>query len=227
MNRIIPLLLILIAQFSYGQLVTLSKSERISDGTDKLLYKIDPKMDSAEYIGEVEVDGFSARDTEIFAQVYKKAKTIGANGFSLKEMESIDGTLQSFNPNHYYLNLYEVKEMPKRDNTVYILYSHSKPGKLKINDKQQQIEPRSYLKLTLKPGEVVSIAMGGFLGSKIVLGYKENQPVQYYQLLPAGVRASNHASEGGLNLKSGDIIAVERSYAEFLTTIYSGAEYSN
>jgi hypothetical protein len=43
------------------------------------------------------VNGFSNDDVTVFGEVYKKAKQIGANSFSLKPIENVDGTFKNFN----------------------------------------------------------------------------------------------------------------------------------
>jgi hypothetical protein len=41
------------------------------------------------------VNGFSNDDVTVFGEVYKKAKQIGANSFSLKPIENVDGTFRT------------------------------------------------------------------------------------------------------------------------------------
>ncbi len=199
-----------------AQYITLSKAEKTNDNKDKFLYKINPSNTPAEYLGEIEVQGFSQNDAEVFSQIYKKAKTIGANSFSIKQTENLDG-LYAFNPDHYYINLYYAPVIPKRENTVYILTSSSRPQKIKFNNQTIKLQPRTFLKQQLQ--DKVSISTGKLLGSKIILSPKKNQLEQYFQIIPTGVRA-DHLGQGGLNLKSGDIILLEKSYAQFLTSIY-------
>lgn len=220
MKKLLLLSLFLGAQLGSAQQVTLSKAEKISDRTDKFLYKVDSLEKDKVYLGELEIQEYSLSETDLFNQIYKKAKTIGANAFNLKSLETIDQSPYKLNRAHYYLNLYEVSKMPRRDNKVYIISSSNKPIKIRINSKVVVLEPKSYIESELKPGDMQSISVGRLLGSKINLSYKEGQPVQYFLILPAGVRANHSSSDGGLNFKSGDIINVERSYAEFLTTIY-------
>ena len=209
----------LVATTLSAQYITLSKAVKTSDSKDKFFYKVNPETDNAEYLGEIEVQGFSKDDPEVFSQIYKKAKTIGANAFSLKLAEDLDGNIK-FNPEHYFINLYHTTTLPKEENTVYIISSSNKEQKIKINNKTVKIQPRAFFKLQLQPTEVQSISTGKLLGSKILLSQKQGQPAQYFQILPAGIRA-DHVGMGGLNLKSGDIILLEKSYAQFLTTIYT------
>lgn len=207
-------------QLGFAQQVTLSKAEKISDRTDKFLYKVDSSEKEKVYLGELEIQEYAMSETDLFDKIYKKAKSIGANAFELKSLETIDQSPYKLNRSHYYLNLYEVAKKPVRDNKVYLISSSDKPIKVRINNKVVVLEPKSYIESELVPGDMQSISVGRLLGSKINLSYKEGQPVQYFLILPAGVRANHASSEGGLNFKSGDIVNVERSFAEFLTTIY-------
>lgn len=220
MKKILLLGIFLGTQLGFAQQVTLSKAEKISDRTDKFLYKVDSLERDKVYLGELEIQEYAMNETDLFDKIYKKAKSIGANAFNLKSLETIDQSPYKLNRSHYYLNLYEVAKKPIRDNKVYLISSSNKPIKIKINNKVVVLEPKSYIESELLPGEMQSISVGGLLGSKINLSYKDGQPVQYFLILPAGVRANHASSEGGLNLKSGDIINVERSFAEFLTIIY-------
>lgn len=219
MKKILSATSILLFNLLFSQYVTLSKAVKTSDNKDKFFYLIENESSNAEYLGEVEVQGFSANDPEVFSQIYKKAKSIGANSFSLRKRETIEGTSDSFDPAHYYLNLYYVESFPKEDNVVFVISSADKTVKARINNKIKEFPPRSFYKLNLQPGAEHSLVSGGFLGSKIKMMYKQGQPSQYFQLLPAGIRA-DQSGYGSLNIKSGDIILVEKSYAQFLTTIY-------
>lgn len=206
--------------FLFSQNVTLTKAVKISDNNDLFFYLIDDKeKESSLYLGEIEVQGFSSDDAFIFNQVYKKAKTIGANSFSLKKIENIEGGMLNFNPNHYYINLYYTSDFPKNNNQVTIFSSAGKSLNFKINNETKTLEPRSYYQYQLMEGEN-SIGTGKFLGSKIKLSYKAQQPEQFFQILSAGIRP-NHYGTGTLDLKLGDIIALEKSYAHFLKMIYS------
>ncbi len=207
-----------------AQSVTLSRAERVGENKDKFLYLIDSLSKGETYLGEIEVHGFSTQDAEVFSQIYKKAKTIKANGFKLKEREMLGGEPPQINTSHYILELYDLKEKPKYSNLVVLFSSSDKEQKVRINEKIYVMSPRSYIAIQLRPQEVYSLRVGGLLGSKILLSYKENQPVQYFQVLRSGIRADQSGNQGGLTIKSGDIIGLERSYAEFLKTIYKKME---
>ena len=58
-----------------------------------------------------------------------------------------------------------------------------------------------------------------FLGSRIKLQAKNNQPEQYFQISGNKISTNSPVSPG-INYKTGDIIALEKSFSEFLLTIY-------
>lgn len=216
MKKYSALILIFLLNGLSAQYITLSKAIKTSDNKDRFFYRIDPATANAEYLGEVEVQGFSNNDAETFRQIYTKAKTIGANSFSLRKSENLDGQI-TFNPAHYFLDLYYTADIPRQENLIFVISSASKPQNIKFNNKTVTLLPRTYVRHPLTEG--LSLSVGRLLGSRITLSPKQNQPEQYFQLVPAGIRA-DQSGPGGLNLKSGDIILLEKSYAEFLTTIY-------
>lgn len=216
MKKYSTLILIFLLNGLSAQYITLSKAIKTSDNKDRFFYRIDPATANAEYLGEVEVQGFSNNDAEIFRQIYTKAKTIGANSFALRKSENLDEQI-TFNPAHYFLDLYYTADIPRQENLIYVISSASKPQNIKFNNKTVTLLPRTYIKHPLTEG--LSLSVGRLLGSRITLSPKQNQPEQYFQVVPAGIRA-DHSGPGGLNLKSGDIILLEKSYAGFLTTIY-------
>lgn len=216
MKKYSALILIFLLHGLSAQYITLSKAIKTSDNKDRFFYRIDPATTNAEYLGEVEVQGFSNNDAETFRQIYNKAKTIGANAFALRKSENLDGQI-TFNPAHYFLDLYYTADIPRQENLIYVISSASKPQNIKFNNKTVTLLPRTYVKHPLTEG--LSLSVGRLLGSRITLSPKQNQPEQYFQVVPAGIRA-DQSGPGGLNLKSGDIILLEKSYAGFLTTIY-------
>ncbi|QBO57516.1 hypothetical protein [Chryseobacterium salivictor] len=221
MKKFLFLYLIALSPFFFAQNVVLNKVVKSHPNGDKVFYKINPQSTPSEYLGEVEVQGFSDNDANVFGMIYKKAKEIGANAFSYQPFEEIDGTLSKFNPIHYKLRLYYVSasDFPKEDNTVYFISSPYTKQTISINNKKMVFEPRTYTELKLAPGQVYTISTRKLLGSSIKIGAQQNQPVQYFQLSGLSVN-SNENGKPGINLKSGDIIRLERSYGEFLTTIY-------
>ena len=217
--------MILVGHFFMAQNVILNKVEKTHSNMDKFLYKINPEAVNAEYLGEIEVQGFSDDDVKVFGMVYKKAKEIGANAFSYRPFESVEGGIQKFDSAHYRLNLYYVSpdQFPKEDNIIYLIASPYKKQTIAVNNDKLSFEPRTYTKIQLAPGEIYTVSTRKLLGSSVKLGAQENQPVQFFQFSAFSVN-SNPYGTAGINLKSGDITRLEQSYAQFLTTIYQYQE---
>jgi len=221
MRKLLFLISVFCFQFFYLQIVTLNKVEKTNDNKDKFFYKINDASKS-EFLGEILVNSYSNDDVTIFGDIYKKAKQIGANSFSLKPIENIDGTIQNFNSSYYILNLYytNADDIPNEDNVAYLVSSSENKQKININNKTIQLEPRSFIKLNLNENEVMSVSTRKLLGSTVKLSAKSGQPSLYLSLTNFKIR-SNDSLYGGVNLKSGDITGLEKSFGMFLTTIYA------
>ena len=221
MRKLLFLISVFCCQFFYLQTVTLNKVEKTNDNKDKFFYKINDASNS-EYLGEILVNAFSNDDVEIFGDIYKKAKQVGANSFSLKPIENVDGTIQDFNPAYYILNLYYTNpdNIPNEENVAYLVSSSEKKQKININGKTTELKARSFIKLNLNETEVMSVSTRKLLGSTVKLSAKAGQPSLYLALTDFKIR-SNDGIYGGVNLKSGDITGLEKSFGMFLTTIYT------
>ncbi|KFC23368.1 hypothetical protein SAMN04488097_1350 [Epilithonimonas lactis] len=221
MRKLLFLISVFCCQFFCLQMVTLNKVEKTNDNKDKFFYKINEPSKS-EFLGEILVNSYSDNDVEIFGDIYKKAKQIGANSFSLKPIENIDGTIQKFNSAYYILNLYytNIDDIPAEENVAYLVSSSEKKQKININNKTTELEPRSFIRLDLNGNEVMSVSTRKLLGSTVKLSAKSGQPSLYLSLTNFKIR-SNDSLYGGVNLKSGDITGLEKSFGMFLTTIYS------
>jgi hypothetical protein len=222
MKKILFATFVFAAHFFFAQNVFLTKVEKTHENTDKFLYKIDEEKKDAEYLGEIEVQGFSKKDAEIFSLIYKKAKEIGANTFALTPFENVDGSLQNFNPANYKLALYYLPkdQLLNQTGVLYLFASSEKNQKIAVNQVDYIIQPRSYMIFQTTPGEVYTISTKKLLGSAIKFQPKENSSNQYFQISATKIK-SDETGIGGLNLKSGDIIGLEKSYAEFLSIIYN------
>lgn len=222
MKKILFATFVFAAHFFFAQNVFLTKVEKTHENTDKFLYKIDEEKKDAEYLGEIEVQGFSKKDAEIFSLIYKKAKEIGANTFALTPFENVDGSLQNFNPANYKLALYYLPkdQLLNQTGVLYLFASSEKDQKIAVNQVDYIIQPRSYMIFQTTPGEVYTISTKKLLGSAIKFQPKENSSNQYFQISATKIK-SDETGIGGLNLKSGDIIRLEKSYAEFLSIIYN------
>ena len=220
MKKLLIFSLLLGVTFLFGQRVFLSKSVKIQQSSDKFLYRIPPDYPDSEYLGEIEVQGFSSDDAATFGKIYKLAKELGANSFTWKPFSAIEG-VTPFSADHYVLRLFytPAELLPKEENTVYLLASPYKQQTISVNGEKITFHPRTYHRLELAAEEVYSISTRALLGSSVRLSAKDNQPVQYFQFSGFSVN-SNPAGTPGINFKSGDIILLERSYAEFLTTVY-------
>jgi hypothetical protein len=71
----------------------------------------------------------------------------------------------------------------------------------------------------LSNNDITDVSVGKFLGSRIKLQGKEGQQEQYFQIFGKKVSA-NSPSNPGINFKTGDIVGLEKSFANFLITIY-------
>ncbi|MCS3871711.1 hypothetical protein J3D55_004627 [Chryseobacterium ginsenosidimutans] len=96
MKKIIIAVFVFLIHFFNAQNVYLTKVEKTNENTDKTLYRINEEVKEAEYLGEIEVQGFSKYDDEVFSLIYKKAKEIGANTFTFKPFENVDGFSAEF-----------------------------------------------------------------------------------------------------------------------------------
>jgi len=218
----LTIIFIFLAHLFCAQNVFLTKVEKTHENKDRFLYKINEEIKVAEYLGEIEVQGFSKDDAAIFSAIYKKAKEIGANTFTLKPFEAVDGSPQVFNPSNYRLALYYLPKEKLSDQTgnMYLFASSDKDQKISINRQDYLISPRSYLVIKTTPGEIYTISTKKLLGSTIKIQPKDNSSNLYFQISATKVK-SDETGVGGLNLKSGDIIGLEKSYAEFLSVIYN------
>lgn len=221
MKKLIVFTLALFVQMVSAQNVILNKVVQSKTNNDKTFYKVDPTVTTSEYLGELEVQGFSDDDVKVFGMIYKKAKEIGANAFSFQPFQNIDETVSKFDPIHYKLNLYfvENQNIATENNVIYLIASPYKKQNIAINKQNATFKPRTFKRQVLSPGETYKISTKKLLGSSIQLTAQENQPAQYFQFSAFSVN-SNPYGTAGINLKSGDITRLEQSYGQFLTTIY-------
>lgn len=221
MKNIAIILSVVCTQLWNAQNVFLTKVEKTNDNSDKFLFKKDEESTDAIYLGEVEVQGFSKDDAIMFSLIYKKAKEIGANTFALKPFENIDGSPQPFNASNYKIVLYYTpkEKLTVKEGAFYIYASSEKDQTINVNKKDYTLSPRSFLKLRIVPGEVYTISTKKLLGSTVKVQPKTNDENLYFQISSMKIK-SDTSGVGGLNLKSGDVVGLEKSYAEFLSAIY-------
>ncbi|MDQ1097888.1 MULTISPECIES: hypothetical protein [Chryseobacterium] len=221
MRKSVFIALFFCIQIVSAQKVYLTKVEKTNDNTDKFFYTLNNGSPDAEYLGEIEVQGYSKDDAAVFSMIYKKAKEIGANAFAWKPFENVEGKPEAFNPSNYRLALYYVpkEKISDQAGNLYLFASSDKDQKIAVNGKDYIIAPRSYLKLQVVPNQVYAISTKKLLGSSIKVQPKSGDQNMYFQVSSAKIKADN-SGIGGLNLKSGDIIGLEQSFAEFLSVIY-------
>lgn len=221
MKNIAIIFSVLCIQLWNAQNVYLSKVEKTNDNTDKFLYKKEDSSADGIYLGEIEVQGYSKDDELVFSLIYKKAKEIGANTFTIKPFENVDGSSQDFNAANYKIALYYTpkEKITIQEGSMYIFASSEKKQKISINQKDYTLSPRSFLKMKIVSGDVYTISTKKLLGSTVKVQPKTNDENLYFQISSAKIKADT-SGVGGLNLKSGDVIGLEKSYAEFLRSIY-------
>ena len=221
MRNTITILALVFINLTFAQNVLLNKVEKTGTNSDKFLYRINPDSTESQYLGEIEVQGFSSDDTAVFDLIYKKAKSIGANAFSYKQINSIDGSYSKLDPSHYYLGLYQVNKdaFPNNTNLLYVISSSVKPQKVNINSSTVELPTRSFTLKEMLPGEIYTISTRKFLGSSVKVISSKYENGQYFQISAFKVN-SNSYGNAGINIKSGDISKLEKSYGDFLTTIY-------
>lgn len=219
MKKLIWSLSFFLVAFMNAQNVVFNKVEKTHQNEDKFLYKIENTKE-AFYLGEIEVQGFSNNDVEVFDKIYKKAKEIGANTFKFKPFEGINGT-QNFDPHHYKLSFYYIpkEELPVQQGKIFIFSSEDKAQKVRVNKNDFELSSRSYKEILVEAGKTYEISTKKLFGSSVKFLLKENQPAQYFQIFSNNLKSGNE-SNPGLIFKSGDIISLEKSFAEFLTIIY-------
>lgn len=221
MKRIITFTILLFLNFSFAQNIILNKVEKTGNSKDKFLYKINADSVKSEYLGEIEIQGFSADDVAVFNAVYKKAKSIGANAFSYKPFPSIDNIPRNLDPSNYKLSLYQVSEadLPDESNLLYIVSSSSKTQKIGIDRQNLELPARSFILKRMLPGETYSLSTKKFLGSSVKVQANSIEGKQFFQFSAFKIKSNPYGS-AGINVKSGDIFKLEKSYGDFLTTIY-------
>lgn len=219
MKKLAFLYILLYSGFCFSQQIFLTEVKNTHNNADKFLYALQKAPDSsAQYLGKIEVSGFSDEDAKVFSEIYQKAKSIGANTYVLQSPESIvEETL--FNPARYFLKLYytDVAKIPKGKPMVFLINT-DKEISIRINKVKLKIPSRSFTAHDLSQNDETEIAAGNFLGSRIKLSYRIGQEEQYFRV--TGKRISENHYEPGLSYKTGDFIRLEKSFAQFLLQIY-------
>ncbi|MDL1913671.1 MAG: hypothetical protein FDW93_04005 [Bergeyella sp.] len=198
MRFFLLLLFFVVVSFFSGQEFHLTQSLRGKSNGDKRLYRI-VEDSSSVFLGSIEIYGALENEVEAFQKFYQKAKSIGANAYSL-EAKDIFGR-QSSQSLKKVLRLYFVQGFTEEYNVFYV-FNSGKTRKIVIDGKRVELPEDGYLRARISQKNESYISTGKFLGSSVHLYYKEGQPAQYFQVLSAGMEA-DHKGGGGLFLKRG------------------------
>lgn len=226
MKKVLIFLLISIFNFGWAQNVIFNKVIKTHTNKDKFFYKIDSERNQAEYLAEIEIQGYSENDVEMFSKIYAKAKEVGANSFAYEPFYDIDGTKRDFDSWNYKMKLYYVNEnmLESEENIIYVFSPSTKQTKVGFNNETIVMDPRSYFKKPLTIGETYEIYSKKLLGSSVKFSINDNQDVQHLMINPLDVK-ENKNNQGGIIINNGDIVVLEKSFAQFLSVIYKEIEY--
>lgn len=200
--------------------VSLIEAKKHHENKDSFLYLLPQNLpENAEYLGKMEINNQGMDETELFHEFYKKAKLVGANAYQIITTDNLENQ-PVYHRNLFAVNLYYVEQnkIPNEDNFVYLIANQHR-SKIRVNDKRLEIQPKTYLKIDLNTMKLADVAVGGFLGSRIEFSVKNSQPNQYFEIKNANVRSKN-SPFGGINIKSGDFVMLEKSYAQFLISLF-------
>ena len=93
----------------------------------------------------MEVIGNPTDTQELFKKIYNKAKEIGANTYSIKRFENVDGGYQEVDLSHFKLNLFytPAEEISQNNSMIYII-SDSKKHLIRINNNNVNLQENTY-----------------------------------------------------------------------------------
>ncbi len=206
---------LLFANSIFAQKIVLSEASKVNENNDKRLYRIESTSNSIK-LGTIEIVGDLDNDVAAFNAFYQKARTVGANSYIYSVEKDLNN--EDIRSNVKIISLYFTQNLPEKYNTYYILNS-GKSQNVVVSGKKVEIPSKSFIQDDIKTDESNYISTRKFLGSRINLYYKSSQPEQYFQVISGGVK-SDQTGVGGLVLKTGDLIMLERSFANFLTLFY-------
>ncbi len=206
---------LLFANSIFAQKIVLSEASKVNENNDKRLYRIESTSNSIK-LGTIEIVGDLDNDVAAFNAFYQKARTVGANSYIYSVEKDLNN--EDIRSNVKIISLYFTQNLPEKYNTYYILNS-GKSQNVVVSGKKVEIPSKSFIQDDIKTDESNYISTRKFLGSRINLYYKSSQPEQYFQVISGGVK-SDQTGVGGLVLKTGDLIMLEGSFANFLTLFY-------
>lgn len=202
--------------FALAQTIHLSEAHSTNEINDRRLFRIQDSTYS-KLLGKIEVVGHLDRETDAFNKFYQKAKTIGANTYIYHVEKDLNG--DDIQSNVKIISLYYTPSIIENANKFYV-FGSNKSQKIIVDGKSVELSPGTFIEGMIKEGEQNYISTRRILGSRINLHYKINQPEQYFQALTGGIKSDNSGVTGGLVLKTGDIVMLEKSFANFLTLFY-------
>ena len=200
----------------FAQAVNLTEAKTTNENNDQRLYKLE-EATNAQYLGKIEILGPLENGPTAFQKFYQKARSLGANAFVFHAKKNLDN--QDVVSNTREVSLYYSQTLPENANS-YLVFNDSKAKEILVNGAKVAIPQTSYYEGKIADGETNYIATKKFLGSRINLYYNEGQPQQNFQVISGGVRSDKSGVTGGLILKTGDLVLLERSYANFLSMFF-------
>lgn len=220
-------LAILLFIFSFGlffsQRVTLKSVEKKLENKDDFLYRI-TDTNNAVYLAELEVD-FWNKDFELFSEIYQMAKSVGANAYQyVSDKELLEEEKASaYDKQNYRLKLYY---LPSEDfkiinNQLFVFGDAKKEMKIRINDDKLTLKERTYFTIPLEAGQDYKLATRQLLGTSMRFVANGNEKNKYYKITTSSLQPQ----DGFLSFKSSDIIAIDKSFGDFLTLIYQEVNF--
>ncbi len=217
MKKCIFWIMLFCAQISSGQNIVLSGGSHTVQNNDKRLYKV-TSGSGGQFLGEIEIVGPLTDPVAAFNNFYKKSKILGANAYVPVSNPDIEG--KEIATNLHKLHLYYFEQLPVQNNIAFIL-NPGKARKFRINGNKVELPADSFYTLELQDGKEISVATGGFLGSTVSLTYKLCQPAVFLTLNSGGLGTSHDPNNGGIIIKSGDLVQLESSFGAFFTLFYT------
>ena len=220
MKKLIFLALISVFQVFFAQTSVLSEGHRTIPNNDKRLYKVSTDS-GGQFLGEIEISGPLINPVKAFDAFYRKSKLLGANGYTVDRNKDLNG--EEIATAVQKIHLYYFEKLPVQENVVYIL-NPGKARKYRINGDKKDLSGDAYSVIELQEGKEIQLTTGGLLGSMVSLNYKLHQPAIFLTLNSGGLGASQDAGNGGIVIKTGDLVQLENSFGLFFTIFYSREE---
>lgn len=222
MKKVVLLFSLFSASFFWSQNVYLNSILKTHENTDTSIHTLSAEeTEVGEYLGEIEVQGFSLDDAAVYSKIYRKVKEIGGNAVAYKPFPTIDDSVSLLDPAHYRLAVYYNAKENRQDNVsaLYLFADSPKEQKIRINDRDYLLPSRSYIKILLEEGKTYTVSTKKLFGSTVRLKKNPAGESQYFKILSGRIGGAGN-NDGTLHIKTGDIIRVNQSFGEFLRLIY-------